>query len=197
MARKNRDSGRELRLAKRVAGGDERAVELLYARYANPLFAFIYHRLDGARADAEDIWQETLLTVLQALPTYGGQSQLLTWMCGIARHKIADHYRHRGQPVASPSGISPDQVAELMNEAPLPEQLLTQSATRAFVVEALATLPEQYRIALIARYADEQSVADVARLLHKTYKATESLLARARSAFRLALTQVEEKQDGE
>ena len=187
---------RDLKLVRRVATGDERALELLYSSYADVLFAFIYHRLDGSRADAEDIWQETLLAMLDSLPAYNGESRLFTWMCGIARHKIADHYRYSDRRITSAAEVSPGQLAEIISDAPLPEEILMRPAAHAVVIEALATLPEQYRLALMARYTDEKSTSEVAKMLHRTYKATESLLSRARSAFREALIQLEEMQDG-
>jgi hypothetical protein len=64
-------------------------------------------------------------------------------------------------------------------------------AQRACVAEALRTLPPDYRLALVSRYVDECSVAEVARLLGKNYKATESVLSRARAAFREAVDRLE------
>jgi RNA polymerase sigma-70 factor (ECF subfamily) len=72
--------------------------------------------------------------------------------------------------------------------SPLPEEVLSQKATCLRVVEVLGQLPPDYRAALSARYADGSSVEEVARLLAKSYKATESLLSRARAAFRAALS---------
>ncbi len=190
------DPNNDLTLARRVAAGDEAALEALYARYADPLFAFIYHRMGDSRSEAEEVWQETLLAAFQSLGAYRGQSRLFTWLCGIARHKLADHYRHRGRKPAESLAVALAQEWDLLvDTAPLPEELLAQRATRARVVEALGALPADYRAALVARYADEHSVDQVARLLGKTYKATESLLARARAAFRAALAGAEEKRD--
>ena len=188
---------RDLKLVRRVLAGDERALELIYARYADPLFAYIYHRLDGARSDAEDIWQETLLAMLGAFSDFHGESRLLSWMYGIARHMIADHYRRQDRSVRFHDRLSADGLAEIAGEAPLPEEMLQRHSTRVAVIEALATLPEAYRLALTARYGDEKSTAEVAKLLGRTYKGTESLLSRARSAFRSALEHSEEMPDGE
>jgi DNA-directed RNA polymerase specialized sigma24 family protein len=71
--------------------------------------------------------------------------------------------------------------------------MVVRRATRVRVVQALAFLTDDYRRALIARYADERSVDEVARMLGRTYKAAESLLARARDAFREALVSLEEE----
>ena len=181
----------DLSLVRGVAAGDESALETFYARCADPLYAFICHHLGGASSDAEEIWQDTLLAGLQSLERYSGQSRLFTWLCGIARHKISDRLRRRGQPVATLSETPPEQLAALIDAGPLPEEILEKRETRVRVVRALGPLPEDYRRALVARYADRFSVEQVAQLLGTTYKAAESLLSRARRAFREAFCEVE------
>jgi RNA polymerase sigma factor (sigma-70 family) len=182
----------DLTLARQVTDGDETALEAFYARYADPLFAFIYHHIDESHPDAEDVWQETLLAAINALPAYRGQSRLFTWLCGIARHKIADHLRRQGRSVAEVfSDVPQAELAALIGAGALPEEVVARQATRVRVVEALATLRDDYRTALVARYADEQSVDEVAHQLGRSYKATESLLSRARVAFQEALARLE------
>lgn len=181
------DNADDLVLARRTAAGDERALAALYERYADPLFAFVYHHLDGERAEAEEVWQETWLAALRALPAYRGRSRLFTWLCAIARHKLTDRARRRGPPVTALSELSPQELAALVDAGPLPEDVVLAQATRARVAATLGALPADYRAALVARYADERGVDEVARLLGKSYKATESLLSRARAAFRAVL----------
>jgi len=184
----------DLVLARKVATGDEASLATFYARYADPLFAFVCHHLDESRAEAEDIWQEALLAALQGLSTYQGQCRLFTWLCGIAQHKIADHFRRQGRRATDVfSDVGEARLSVLVSDAPLPEEVVVRRATRIRVVQALALLTDDYRRALVARYADERSVDEVARMLGRTYKATESLLARARDAFREALASLEEE----
>ena len=114
------------------------------------------------------------------------------WLCAIARHKAADHCRRRGRTAAPLSALPPAELAALVDAGPLPEEVLAQRAVRAQVVAVLGALPAEYRAALVTRYADGHSVDEVARLLGRSYKATESLLARARAAFRAALSRAEE-----
>jgi RNA polymerase sigma-70 factor (ECF subfamily) len=175
----------ELQLIHRIVRGEENALADFYRDYAPPLYAFIYNRLGGERADAEDIWQETLLAALRAFPSYRGDSRLFTWLCAIARHKIADHRRKHGR--------SSDEVAcsgewdeESLENATLPVEDARSGEVRSRVIETLQTLPDDYRTALIARYVDERSVTEIANLLGKSYKAAEALLSRARSAFQTA-----------
>ena len=99
------DTAEDVRLAARIRAGDQQAVEALYQRYADPLFAFIFHRLDRARSEADDVWQETWLAAVRALPGYRGESRLFTWLCAIARHKIADRRAEAAPPgPARPGG---------------------------------------------------------------------------------------------
>jgi len=175
-------------LASRAAAGSEAAFATLYDRYADPLFAFIYHRLHGNRADAEDIFQDTWLAALRFLRSYRGQTQMIFWLCGIARHKIADHYPRRALVLdAGNPAMSGERLAALVDQAPLTGDLVARIDTRTLVVKALALLPEEYRAALVARYVNEQSVQEIAEELGKTYKAAESLLSRARARLRDAL----------
>jgi RNA polymerase sigma-70 factor, ECF subfamily len=175
-------------LAARVARGDASAFDDFYAQYADLIFGFIFHQLNGARSDAEEVWQDTFLTALRALPSYQGRSRLGSWLCSIARHKVADRLRQLRQPTQALSSVSPAGLVELMDTGPLPDEVLNQNATCARVSEALAELPSEQRKALVARYADGESVEEVSRRLGRSYKATESLLSRARAALRQALT---------
>jgi len=182
----------ELALAHAAGQGDEAALAALFNRYADPLFAYIYHH-SASRADAEDVWQESLLAALRALPSFRGRARLFTWLCSIARHKLVDHLR-RGASVPAEvfSELPEGTLAALASDAPLPHEAVAQRATRAAAAQALGLLSREYRVALVARYADECGVDEVARLLGRSYKATESLLSRARAAFRAALLALED-----
>lgn len=187
MLRPEPETAADLALAQRVVGGDQSALKTLYERHADPLFAFIYHSVDGARQEAEEIWQDTLEAGIRTLPSYQGQSRLFTWLCSIARHKLADHWRRVNRSRQRLTVLPPEDLARLVDEGPLPDEILRRQATRLRVVEALSQLPPDYRMALVARYADGQSVEEIAQRLEKSYKAAESVLSRAREAFRAAL----------
>ena len=178
------DDKNDLDLARRVARGEADAFNEFYAQHAHWVFACIFHRLEGARADAEEIWQDTILSALRALEGYRGQSRLTSWLCGIARHKVADFCRRRGPISRATSSLPPDQLLDLMDRGPLPDEVLQQGIARARMAEALAGLPAECRTALIARYVDERSVDEIARQLGRSYKATESLLSRGRAKLR-------------
>ncbi len=178
----------DLALAQRVAEtGDEEALQALYDHYADPLFAFIFHHLDGARQEAEEVWQDTLSAALRSLRSFQGQSRFFSWLCGIARHKIADHCRSRGRVAQHLVLLPPEDLTRLMDAGPLPDEIVNDRATRLRVVAALGQLPTDYQQALVARYADGRNVQEIAQLLGKSYKAAESVLSRAREALATAL----------
>lgn len=185
------NSSLDLDLARRVADGDENALRTLYQRYADMLFAYIFHLLDGDRQDVEDLWQETWIAAIQAIPGYKGRSRLFTWLCGIARRKTADHFRRRGVQEVAQSPEMLEEAGRLMDAAPLPEEMVIHRDTRMRVVEALEALPENYRRVLVERYGDECSVDEIARRMGKSYKAAESTLSRARKAFQVAFTELD------
>lgn len=180
----------DLALAERAAGGDEEALSALYEAYADLLFAFILHQFENHPAAAEEIWQDTLSSAVSALSQYRGQSQFFSWLCGIARHKIADHWRRQGREQKRFCVLSPEEINALIDQQPV--DLLSQQTTQLLVVEALGELPEEYRQALVLRYADGLPVEQVALALGKSYKAAESMLSRAREAFRNLLSSQKE-----
>ena len=178
-------------LARQVAGGDQAALTMLYARYTDSLFAFIHHRLEAPRADVEEVWQDTWLAAIRSIQSYGGRSRLFTWLCGLAQHKIADFYRRRDRHRRAFSDAPFEFAIAELGSGPLPEEILARRDVRSRVVQTLMDLPDDYRRALVARYSDGCSVDEIARLLDKPYKASESLLSRAKTAFRDAFCQKE------
>lgn len=181
------ESANELALVGQVAAGDEQALATLYERHADPLFGYIYHALDGAREEAEEVWQDTLSSAFRAAGSFRGQSRFFSWLCSIARHKISDHRRRKGRR-KNISLLAPDELVRLVDGSPLPDEVANQHSICLRVAEILGRLPSEYRTALVARYADGHSVEEVAQLLDKSYKAAESTLSRAREAFRRAMT---------
>jgi DNA-directed RNA polymerase specialized sigma24 family protein len=115
-------------LATRVSRGDTDAFDAFYHRHADLVFGFILHQLNGARPDAEEIWQDTFLAAIRNLPSYRGQSRLLSWLCGIARHKVAEHWRRRTGTGGPPLMVSSEDLMRLADSGPLPEEVFDRLA---------------------------------------------------------------------
>jgi RNA polymerase sigma-70 factor (ECF subfamily) len=182
MMKSDLDNTSDKSLIQAIQAGEEQSLNALYQRYADGLFAFIACRINIAR-DAEDIWQETWLAAFRRLTQFRAESQFFTWLCAIARHKIADYYRKHPQENFD-SASNPLANARLMiDQQLLPEEVLSHQQVQAQVLTCLFEIEPIYSSALLARYVDQQPVSAVAEKLGKSYKATESILSRARKAF--------------
>ncbi len=73
---------------------DEEKFKKIYQKYQARLLNFILQKV-GRREDAEEILQETMISVLDSLPLFRGNSSLYTFLCSIAKHEIADFYRKK------------------------------------------------------------------------------------------------------
>lgn len=175
----------EVQLAARVARGDLDAGRELFGRHAEELYRFAHHRL-ADRGAAEDVVQETFLAALDRIGTFDGRGSLSAWLRGIAKHRIADHFRRR------PMGLSEalldadgeiDSILARVSREELPDSALEAKETAELVDATLASLPPEYARALVAKYVEGRSTAELAAEGGRTNKAAESLLLRARRAF--------------
>jgi RNA polymerase sigma-70 factor (ECF subfamily) len=98
------------------------------------------------------------------------------WLLGVARHKLADHYRRRHDRFTVPVADLPEPLA--------PSDDWDAALDRIVAESVLARLPEHHRTVLALRYMDDCSVPECAELIGRTVHATEALLVRARRAFR-------------
>jgi RNA polymerase sigma-70 factor (ECF subfamily) len=174
--------GRERGLRSAVLAGDERAWQIWYDESYAGLAAFVTWRCAGLRDLGEEVLQETWLTAVRRIRTFDpDHGSFAAWLRGIAAHLLQNHLR---------SEVRRDQLRPTLNGrsdvAPSTAALAEQRDTAARIARALAVLPERYEAALRAKYLDQQSVSAIAADWNETPKAIESLLTRARQAFREA-----------
>lgn len=160
-------------LVRLIQHGDGGALEEFFERFSPPLRTFILRRLPPD--DADDVLQETLVAVTRAIMRFQSSSQVFTWVCAIARHKIADFYRNR-QPCQ-------DAPLDVETAAEPHSDLADELGEADLVHRALYALSLSERRALLAKYVHRYSTAELAAMLGRTPKAVESLLTRARHSF--------------
>jgi RNA polymerase sigma-70 factor (ECF subfamily) len=192
------DNGTERDLVRRMLGGDERAFDEFFADYFPRLFRFAVLRLRDPDA-AEDIVQTSLIAAVRHLATWRGEATLFTWLCTICRREIyAWEKRTSRRVVVSLAEDDPGLRAALESigaAAEAPDAGLARADTGRIVQLVLDHLPPRYSRALEWKYLQDLSVDDIAARLRCTPKAAESLLTRAREAFRDAFAAVQAATD--
>jgi len=153
----------------------------LYDDALAQVYGYLLSRCSVA-ALAEDLTAETFLAAVDAVQRGTCTTPSTGWLVGIARHKLVDHWRRREREVRGLRVVGGDRaVAPPGDDDPWDATL---DALRAR--ETLAGLASQHRTALVLRYVDDLPVAEVAAVLGRSLHATETLLVRARRAFRAA-----------
>ncbi len=159
--------------------GDLHAFELLVQRHQNGVFRFLYHFMGNA-ADAEDVTQETFITIHRKLRSHNPAQSFTSWMMTIARNTAISYHRRR-----APAPLDPAMLAAAIKDiAPNPElELLAREAGNE-VHAALQRLPAEIREVLIMRYLMDIPLQKVAEMLNIPEGTAKSRLIKARNALR-------------
>ncbi|HXT57763.1 MAG TPA: RNA polymerase sigma factor [Pirellulales bacterium] len=166
----------EQALREAVLAGNETAWRALYERTFPAVYAFVFHRAGRHSAHTDEIVQETWLIAVRKISQFDpGQGSFEGWLKGIAENVLKNHRRRwrrepRAELTETSGNFSPDGGDAL--------------GSRDLLALALTALPSRYEAVLRAKYLDQLSVAEIAGRLGGTPKAIESLLSRARAAFR-------------
>lgn len=186
----------EKQLIQRMLGGDEQAFEAFFNAYFPRVYRFALPRLNGDVEAAREVVQATLAKAMRRIGDFRGESALFTWICQICRREAVDYIRSRRRHVKHLVLI--DDRPELRSaidaiEAPEEYDLVRQygrAEVGRLVRVVLDRLPSNYGDALEWKYMEGSSVEEIGERLGIGTIAAQSLLARARIAFREALEQV-------
>ena len=185
----------DLELARRVLAGDESASESFFAEYFPRLYRFARIRLGGDDQAAEEVVQSTLIRAVRKLHTFRGEAALFTWLCTLCRREIGVWLERTGRmPEVALVEDHPSARTALAAAASLatadPESEASRRELSRLVPLTLEHLPCRYGQVLEWKYIQGLSVDEIAQRLDVGYKAAESLLTRAREAFRDAFAVV-------
>lgn len=184
----------DLLLAKQLAGGDERVFEAFFRDYFPRLYRFALTRLASDEDAIKDVVQTTLMNAMRSISTYRGEASMFTWLCQICRNEINAHFRKlaRSVPVVPQDDAAIRPILESLagDEQDNPDNQFEGVQMKRLVQEVLDYLPTNYGDALEWKYIEGLSVVEIASRLKITELATQSILARARKAFREALLEI-------
>jgi len=174
---------RERGLRSAVLAGDERAWQSWYDQSFADLYRYVCWRCGGLRDLADDLVQDTWLTAVRRINAFDpDQASFAAWLRGIGANVVRNHLRGvRRATTTVPLGGS----------EPAPAH--DDRTDKERIARALAALSERQEAALRAKYLDQRTVADIAADWGETPKAVESLLTRAREAFRQAYLKLDKQ----
>lgn len=163
-----------------VAAGDPGAVRRLLDEVAPVVYGFLFARVGGDEATAEDLLQETLFEGVRSAGGFRGDAALSTWLCAIARRRLARYYESERRAEAVRRGL------HVVGESGEQEELEALDR-RDEIIRALGRLSPLHRQVLVLKYLDGYSVGQIAEAVGRTSLQIQSLLQRARDGLRREL----------
>jgi len=167
----------------RTAGGDEYAFEVLVRRHQASILNLIY-RYVGDRTKAKDLAQEVFMRVWQAAKSYEAKAKFSTWIYRITANLCLNELKSAGRKklifhFSNVEGAETG-VEALSDESPSAEDRLLADERSRQITDALQSLPENQRMALILKKYDDLSYQEISKILGCSVSAVESLLVRAK-----------------
>jgi RNA polymerase sigma-70 factor (ECF subfamily) len=174
-------------LMARVAGGDERAFQLLSHRHL-PAMLGLARRILGNAAEAEDVAQEAFMRVWTHAPRWKPLAQFRTWLTRVVINLCLD--RKRRAP-----WVELETAGDIVDPTPDAGEKAEDAERERMLAVAIEKLPVRQRSAIVLTYGDGMSNAQVAEILDTSISAVETLLVRAKQNLRRALENVINKED--
>ena len=167
---------------------DAIAWDEFYDEHAPELYGFVFRLLRGDPQTVADVFQDTWLDAISHIGQFDPKrGRLRSWLYGIARRRVALHWRQRLARHGEGAATREDIPVEDMDGAVVPDDILVHLEQADVVQASLLALPPERRQVLVEKYVEELSVAQIAARIGKSPKAVESLLSRAREQFRTLL----------
>lgn len=181
-------------LVKKLIAGNEEAFVAFFNDYFPRLYRFAMTRLKDDEEDIKDIIQTTLTNAIRSMDTYRGEAALFSWLCQICRNEINGHLRrkNRDEVLVAEDGSELRGILETLAapEVYEPRYNSEKEEIKRMVQVILDYLPPKYGNALEWKYIEGCSVNEIAEKLLVTPLAAQSILSRARVAFRDAIESI-------
>jgi len=182
-------------LMARIAEGDEDAFEILVNRHQTSILNLVY-RFIGDRTQAKDLAQEVFLKVWQSAQNYEPKAKFTTWIYRITANLCFNELksaRRKKWFSFNRSNEDGDHTFEetLSDSAPSAEDLLLENERNRQISDALQSLPENQRMAMILKRYDELSYREIGQIIGCSVSAVESLLVRAKKTLQEKLKNYE------
>jgi len=180
----------EKSVIKRALEGDQRAYAEILARYRGSIYNMLYKMVRN-REETEDLVQEAFIKAFSALATFNEEYAFSTWLFKIAINNSIDHFRKKklrtfsmDMPIESKDG----QIKrEFSDSSFLPDDPLLSKEKNRLIEEAIASLPEKYRISIVLRHHEEKSYEEISQILGIPLGTVKARIFRAREMLKKQL----------
>ena len=175
----------------RLKAGEQEALDVLVARYRDPV-AHLLFRMVREAALAEELAQEVFLRVYRARASYKPAARFTTWLFRIATNvglnALRDGRMRRARETSMEAALEAGtQLAAMADPAATAEQALLERERRDQIRRAVEELPEKQRLAVLLHKYQELDYAEIADILDCSESALKSLLFRAYETLRVRL----------
>ena len=176
-------------LMARIGEGDHAAFKQLVERHQNAVIGTVAKML-GNPSEAEDIAQQVFLRIWRNAKRYRPDAKFTTYLFTITRNLVFNESRRRSRKKEVSSDEREENSNLLVEANPdrQPDAELLQAELQRKVDEAIASLPETQRMAVVLRRYEQLSYEEIAVVLELSVSAVKSLLFRARTSLREALS---------
>ncbi|MEU1756400.1 ECF subfamily RNA polymerase sigma factor, BldN family [Micromonospora matsumotoense] len=166
-------------LVERAQAGEAEAFGLIYDRYVDTVFRFVYFRV-GNRQLAEDLTSDTFLRALKRIGSFTWQGRDLgAWLVTIARNLVADHFKSGRYRLEVTTGDVLDADREDRGPEGSPEAAVVEHITNVALLTAVTRLNPEQQECIVLRFLQGLSVAETARAMGKNEGAIKALQYRA------------------
>jgi RNA polymerase sigma-70 factor (ECF subfamily) len=149
-------------VVEQVLAGETREFARLVEEFGLPVRAFIHSRVQ-ARADAEDLAQETFIAAFRGLGKYDLEASFEAWLIGIARHRVQGHFRSKNRRQAAQQHFREACLVRIEAELDAVEKNENHHQL-ARLMDCIEQLPERMRKVVRARLREERGAATAERL---------------------------------
>ena len=177
-----------LSFIKRILAGDSEAVIEFYKSYSPKILSYLSKKLPHLE-DAQEITNDVFLEAIDSLSFLQKEKNVSAWLYRIAHNKMVDFYRKRKIKSILLSQLPFLQI--VASEINQPEFQFEKNKIRDNIEFALSSLSTKYQKILKLHYEENVQVKMLAKIFNLSFKATESLLFRARQSFKLAYVRTE------
>lgn len=182
-------SGIDFALMERIGAGDHEAFRRLVERHQQAVIGTVAKMLGNA-SESEDIAQQVFLRIWKNAKRYRPDAKFTTYLYTITRNLVFNETRRKSRKKEVSSDEREENTNQLIEASPdrQPDAELLQAELQAAVDAAIASLPEVQRMAVVLRRYEQLSYEEIATVLNLSVSAVKSLLFRARTSLREALS---------